>query len=83
VDEGSHVSRHGLRLLADAKSWSDPNGLADAMPVTGIEPPSAAPLPFREGSSPPTPPHSRAFGVSSFFGRIASAALNSPKVWLT
>jgi hypothetical protein len=28
-------------------------------------------------------PHSLAFGVSSFLGRIASAALNSPKVWLT
>jgi hypothetical protein len=29
------------------------------------------------------PPYSLAFGVSSVFGRIASAALNSPKVWLT
>ena len=39
-------------------------------------------------SGKPHPPKKRlayslAFGVSSFFGRIASAALNSPKVWLT
>jgi hypothetical protein len=44
VDEGSHVSRHGLRLLADAKSWSDTNGLADVLvPLKGVLFPLQAP----------------------------------------